>query len=65
MITDSGKINDPLWSKQPHVPHLPQCKQSTVNILKIWTPEKNAVIILKFEQYCFTTEYWVQKMLTE
>ena len=27
----------------------------TVKILKIRTPEKNTVIILKLEQYCFTT----------
>ena len=28
----------------------------TVNFLKIWTPEKIAVINLKLEQYGFTTE---------
>ena len=26
--------------------------------LKFRTPEKNAIIILKLEQYCFTTEQW-------
>ena len=34
---------------------------NAVKILKIWTQEKIAVIILKFEQNCFTTEKWVQK----
>ena len=33
-----------------------------VKILKIWTPEKFAVIILKFEQGGFTIEKWVQKL---
>ena len=28
----------------------------TTKILKIWTPQKNAVIIQKLEQYLFTTE---------
>ena len=28
----------------------------TVKILKILTPEKIAVMIIKFEQYCFTSE---------
>ena len=30
--------------------------QDYSEILKIWTPEKIAVIILKFEQYRFTTD---------
>ena len=38
---------------------------STVKILKIRTPEKTAVITLKFEQHGFTIEYCVQKMLRE
>ena len=34
----------------------------TMNILKIWTPDKSAVIILKFEQHSFTIKQRVQKM---
>ena len=37
----------------------------TVKIHKIWTPEKFAVITLKFEQGGFTIEQCVQKMQTE
>ena len=36
-----------------------------VKILKIWTPEKLAVIIQKFEQLDFTIELCVQKIQTE
>ena len=32
---------------------------------KICTPQKIAVIILKLKQYCFTTEYLIQKMQTK
>ena len=28
----------------------------TVKVLKVWTPEKITVIILKYEQYRFTTQ---------
>ena len=35
---------------------------TTTYILKIWTPEKFTVIILKFEQRDFTIEKWVQNM---
>ena len=38
---------------------------STVKILKIQTPEKFAVITLKFGQGGFTVEECVQKMQTE
>ena len=37
----------------------------TVKLLKIWTTEKIAVIILQFDQYGFSIELWVQKMQTE
>ena len=37
----------------------------TIKILNIRTPKKFAVIILKLEQYCFTTEKLVQKMQME
>ena len=37
---------------------------STVKVLKIWTPEKVAVITLKFEQGGFTIEYCIQRMQT-
>ena len=32
------------------------CKQTTVKLLKIWTPEKYTVIILKFDLYGFFIE---------
>ena len=37
----------------------------TVKLLKNWTPEKFAVITLKFEQGGFTMEKCVQEMQTE
>ena len=38
--------------------------RSTVKILKIQTPEKFAVITLKFEQGGFIVEYYIQRMQT-
>ena len=40
----------------------PGFSTGTVKFLKILTPEKFAVIILKFEQRDFTIEKYVQKM---
>ena len=50
-----AKYNDPTMKIQT-------VRHPTVKILKIQTPEKFAVIILKLKQYRFTTEYLVQKM---
>ena len=42
------------------------CKGTlTVKLLNIWTPEKVAVIALKFEQGSFTLKWCIQKMERE
>ena len=43
------------WLKNKHTV-IKEVIESTVKFLKIRTPENFAVIILKLEQYCFTTE---------
>ena len=48
-----------LWKHQmfsSSIMKLVQCIMFTVKLLNIWTSEKTAAIILKLEQYCFTTK---------
>ena len=53
ILADAFKINS-----SPYVSWIgrQQCTQSTIKLLKIWTPQKFAVITLKFEQGGFIVE---------